>query len=56
MAADVEVVALVLGRAGDAADVRGIGFEDGDRHVLLGEEIAGGEAGGAGADDSDPHA
>ncbi len=53
MAADVEVVALVLRGAGDAANVDGIGFEDRDGHVFLGEQIARGEAGGAGADDGD---
>ena len=53
MAADVEVVALVLGGAGDAADVVGVGFQDGDGHLFLGEQIARGQAGGAGADDGD---
>ena len=31
MAADVEVEALVLGGARDAADVGRVGFQDGDR-------------------------
>ena len=35
MAADVEVVALVLGGPGDAADVGRVGFEDGDGHLFL---------------------
>ena len=55
VAADVEVIALVPSRARDAADVLGIGFEHRDRHALLGEEVRGGQPGGAGADDADAH-
>ena len=41
MAADVEQEVLVVGRAADAADVIRIGFDDGGRHALLGQQIGG---------------
>ncbi len=53
MAADVEEETFVLGRAGNAAHVLRIGFQDGDRNLLLRQEITGGQSGGAGSDDGD---
>ena len=50
MAADVEVITLVLGRACDAADVLGIGFQDGDGNLFLAEQVPGCQTGGTGSD------
>ena len=52
VAADVEAIALVLRGARDAADDV-VGFEHGDAHSRLGEQIGRRQAGRAGADDHD---
>jgi hypothetical protein len=51
--ANVEVITLVSRRPRDAADVFGVGLENGDRYALLGEDVRGRQSGGAGADDAD---
>src|SRR5262249_37979760 len=50
VAADVEAKALVLRRAGDAADVNGVGLEDVDVHALARQEVARRQPCGAGTD------
>ena len=50
VAAEVEAVAVANGGLGDAADLV-LGLEDDHREALLGEQVAGREAGGAAAED-----
>ena len=51
MAADVEQEVLVVRGAADAADIIGIGFDNGRRDALLGQQVGCGEPGRAGTDD-----
>ena len=52
VAAEVEAVAVADLGLGDAADLV-LGLEDDDGPPLLGEQVAGGQAGGAAAEDGD---
>ena len=51
MAADVEVIALVLAPCGDAADIFGVLLDDEDGLARLGEAIGGGQPRGTSTDD-----
>ena len=52
MAAEVEAVAVAHLGLGEAADLV-LGLEDDHGHALLGEQVAGGQAGGAAAEHRD---
>ncbi len=53
VAADVEEVVLVVHRPADAADGVGVAFDHADVAPRLGQQVAGRQSGGAGADDQD---
>jgi hypothetical protein len=53
MAANVEQIAVVILCPADASDVALVHLDDGCRDGCLGEQIGGGQTGGAGADHED---
>ena len=55
MAAEIEAVAVADLGLGEAADLV-LGLEHDHGHALLGEQVAGGQAGGAAAEDGDRRA
>ena len=56
MPANVEAEAVQLDRAADAADIDRVFFDHRHAIALLGQQIGGGEARRASADDGDVHA